>query len=329
MGDLSASHRFVTKLQWLFQESIGPMLSYKTRGTPSSLCIEFPGWKTALRCGHRCHRRPLQWSLCCGFLGTFPQPGPSSVSGPGSNQKANHSWKTKVALSSIRAPKHLTETAARLMKESWWLSGKDSACQCRRHGFNSWVAKIPWKRKWQPFQYSCLGNHGDRGAWQATVHGFARVRHDWSTQQQQLGVLRSGVSLAAGIFGQVQGVSLWGRLPGENFPCRGCGCRLLISTEITRAWFWWSPERPVSSPQGGVRWTEPAAHGRTALTELLGQAATLLFRVKDCHTRGETLLKWEKDFYDSLAGSSMIIFIIILGIQQQFPAFLISLSLSS
>ena len=150
MGDLSASHRFVTKLQWLFQESIGLTLSYKTRGTPSSLCIEFLGWKTALRCGHRCHRRPLQWSLCCGFLGTFPQPGPGSVSGPGSNQKANHSWKTKVALSSIRAPKHLTETAARLMRESWWLSGKDSACQCRRHGFNSWVAKIPWRRKWQP-----------------------------------------------------------------------------------------------------------------------------------------------------------------------------------
>ena len=32
----------------------------------------------------------------------------------------------------------------------WWLSGKDSACQCRRHGFNPWVRKIPWSRKWQP-----------------------------------------------------------------------------------------------------------------------------------------------------------------------------------
>ena len=31
--------------------------------------------------------------------------------------------------------------------------GKESACQCRRHrklGFNSWVRKIPWRRKWQP-----------------------------------------------------------------------------------------------------------------------------------------------------------------------------------
>ena len=30
-----------------------------------------------------------------------------------------------------------------------------------------------------PFQYSCLGNPMDRGAWQATVHGVARVGHDF------------------------------------------------------------------------------------------------------------------------------------------------------
>ena len=32
-------------------------------------------------------------------------------------------------------------------------SGKESTCQCRRHkrcGFNPWVGKIPWSRKWQP-----------------------------------------------------------------------------------------------------------------------------------------------------------------------------------
>ena len=34
----------------------------------------------------------------------------------------------------------------------WWLSGKESTCQCRRckrHGFNPWVQKIPWSWKWQ------------------------------------------------------------------------------------------------------------------------------------------------------------------------------------
>jgi len=25
----------------------------------------------------------------------------------------------------------------------WWLSGGESTCQCRRHPFNSWSAKIP------------------------------------------------------------------------------------------------------------------------------------------------------------------------------------------
>ena len=29
-----------------------------------------------------------------------------------------------------------------------------------------------------PLQYSCLENPMDRGAWQDTVHGVARVRHN-------------------------------------------------------------------------------------------------------------------------------------------------------
>ena len=37
----------------------------------------------------------------------------------------------------------------------WWLVGKESArnvgdcLQYGRRGFNPWVRKIPWKRKWQ------------------------------------------------------------------------------------------------------------------------------------------------------------------------------------
>jgi len=32
-------------------------------------------------------------------------------------------------------------------------SGKEEACQCRRHkrhGFDLWVEKIPWRRAWKP-----------------------------------------------------------------------------------------------------------------------------------------------------------------------------------
>ena len=32
----------------------------------------------------------------------------------------------------------------------WWLSGKESTCQGRRHGFSPWIQKILWRRKWQP-----------------------------------------------------------------------------------------------------------------------------------------------------------------------------------
>ena len=31
-----------------------------------------------------------------------------------------------------------------------WQSGKESACQHRRCGFDPWVGKMPWRRKWQP-----------------------------------------------------------------------------------------------------------------------------------------------------------------------------------
>ena len=31
-----------------------------------------------------------------------------------------------------------------------YLSGKESASQCRRHGFDSWFRKISWRKKWQP-----------------------------------------------------------------------------------------------------------------------------------------------------------------------------------
>ena len=52
-------------------------------------------------------------------------------------------------------------------------SGGDSRDAC---GFDPWVGKIPWKRKCNPLQYSCLGNPMDRGAWQATVHEVKKGR---------------------------------------------------------------------------------------------------------------------------------------------------------
>ena len=45
-------------------------------------------------------------------------------------------------------------------------SGKEPACQCRRHrrcGFHRWVRKIPWRRAWQPTAVFLPGeSHGQR-----------------------------------------------------------------------------------------------------------------------------------------------------------------------
>ena len=44
-----------------------------------------------------------------------------------------------------------------------WVRGKEPACQCRRLGFNPWVRKTPWRRKWQPTPVFLPGkSHGQR-----------------------------------------------------------------------------------------------------------------------------------------------------------------------
>ena len=55
----------------------------------------------------------------------------------------------------------------------WWPSDRESACQCRRHRFNPWSEKIPW-RNGNPLQYSYLENPTVRGAWRATAHGHTQ-----------------------------------------------------------------------------------------------------------------------------------------------------------
>ena len=44
--------------------------------------------------------------------------------------------------------------------------------------FSTLPIKISGEGNGNPLQYRCLENPMDRGAWQATVHGVARVGHD-------------------------------------------------------------------------------------------------------------------------------------------------------
>ena len=41
-------------------------------------------------------------------------------------------------------------------------------------GFDPWVAKIPWRRKWQPTPVFLPGESIDRGAWWAPVDGVTK-----------------------------------------------------------------------------------------------------------------------------------------------------------
>ena len=62
------------------------------------------------------------------------------------------------------------------------LSGKESACQCRRHRFDPWVGKIPWRRKWQPTPAFLPGkSHGQR-----SLVGYSPWSHKESDMTEQL-----------------------------------------------------------------------------------------------------------------------------------------------
>ena len=59
--------------------------------------------------------------------------------------------------------------------------GKESACSAGDPGLIPGLGRFPGEGNGNPLQYSCLENPVDRGAWQAAVHGIARVRHDLAT----------------------------------------------------------------------------------------------------------------------------------------------------
>ena len=51
----------------------------------------------------------------------------------------------------------------------------------KRLGFNPWVGKIPWRRKWQPTPVFLPGeSHGQRSLWGYLSIRLPRVGHGWS-----------------------------------------------------------------------------------------------------------------------------------------------------
>ena len=59
---------------------------------------------------------------------------------------------------------------------------KESACNAGDQGLIPGWERSPGEGNGSPFQYSCLENPMDRGAWRATVHVVTRVRRDLTTK---------------------------------------------------------------------------------------------------------------------------------------------------
>ena len=58
------------------------------------------------------------------------------------------------------------------------LSSEESTSNVEDAGSVPGSGRSPGEGIGNPFQYSSLGNLVDRGAWQATVHGVAKIRHN-------------------------------------------------------------------------------------------------------------------------------------------------------
>ena len=74
-------------------------------------------------------------------------------------------WPTREALVFENQQSHFFLTCVEFyrLSQAYWLSSKESTCQCRRCGFDAWVGKIPWRRKWQLTPVFLPGkSHGQR-----------------------------------------------------------------------------------------------------------------------------------------------------------------------
>ena len=66
--------------------------------------------------------------------------------------------------------------------------GKSICLQRWRLGFDPWVGKIPWGRKWQPTPVFLPGKSKDGGVWWATVPGVAKSQtqlNNFTIEQQK------------------------------------------------------------------------------------------------------------------------------------------------
>ena len=118
-----------------------------------------------------------------------------------------------------------------------------SACQCRRCqrcGFNHWVGKILWNRKWQPTPVFLLENPARGFSWPeepSTLQSMdlQRIRHEWATEHHPQilkaevfpgSILSYSIKLSFREFPDCLVVRILG------FHCQGLGSTLGWGTEL-------------------------------------------------------------------------------------------------
>ena len=150
-------------------------ITLETSMAPSEFLLQHLGPGSCLPSGHNCPWAQEKPQLPPGS-GSSPS---NSIPTPHQGSKPQTEWEDRGVLSK---QKNKMKPQSKFPR---WLTGKEYACQCRRHrrcGFNPWVRRSPWGRNENPFQYSCLENSIQRRAGGLQSMGSQRVRHNRATE---------------------------------------------------------------------------------------------------------------------------------------------------
>ena len=137
---------------------------HRERGRGDSMWF----WAQGKSCGHMQIQAPQASTL----LRTTLHPSATSISFRDFYVHSPASWRFFALLILVKVERGSPGGA----------SGNELACQCRkhkRHGFNPWVAKTPWRRAWKPTPVFLPGE--SQGARWITVHG---VTQSWKWLKQ-------------------------------------------------------------------------------------------------------------------------------------------------
>ena len=99
-------------------------------------------------------------------------------------------------------------------------NGKESSCQSRRHGFDPWVGKIPWRSKWQPTPVFLPGKfHGQR-----SLRGYSPrgPKESDTTDQPSTHLSAFAAVKFAQQTPQIRSLHLWARQSNDK-PAKECG----------------------------------------------------------------------------------------------------------